>query len=333
MKSFVKIPFGRDGLVLVVLLLALGISVLLLARSSSARRAVYSSCPWADAGVAQKTAAMDFQELEADRVALAEPGHAGDGGTGLFASELRVVAIGSAYPIPYDAVVCPFSGTPQPAMNQLDRDGDGMTDDWEIKYGLDKYAFTDASTDLDGDGFSNLEEFLSATDPTSPDSHPANATKLRFVGMKEVPFPLVFQGVSELPDGRMVFQINTAADGKTYFLDAGDKVDDIAIERFIPREDTEPDRLVVMKNGLEIVLPRGVTVPDPESQAELINILDRSSEMVTMGALLSVRNDEYTVVGVCADKVMVRSHKTGEVVEIVGFADGERAKVFDGFKE
>ncbi len=49
-----------------------------------------------------------------------------------------------------------------------------------------------------------------------------------------------------------------------------------------------------------------------------------------MNALLSLRNDDYTVLCVPPDKVTVRYHKTGEVV---GFAVGERESLFGGFKE
>lgn len=49
-----------------------------------------------------------------------------------------------------------------------DTDGDGMTDDWEIYYGLDPYR-DDSQEDPDGDGLTNLEEFLRGTDPLTPD--------------------------------------------------------------------------------------------------------------------------------------------------------------------
>jgi Zn-dependent metalloprotease/streptogramin lyase len=51
-----------------------------------------------------------------------------------------------------------------------DSDSDGMSDHWEDRYGLDKYDPSDATLDADGDGLSNLGEFLARTDPTNPDS-------------------------------------------------------------------------------------------------------------------------------------------------------------------
>jgi hypothetical protein len=41
-----------------------------------------------------------------------------------------------------------------------DSDGDGIPDDWELAQGLNGNDPSDASIDSDGDGFSNLEEFL-----------------------------------------------------------------------------------------------------------------------------------------------------------------------------
>lgn len=47
-----------------------------------------------------------------------------------------------------------------------DSDQDGMPDAWERSAGLNPADPSDAARDLDGDGYTNVEEFLNGTDPT-----------------------------------------------------------------------------------------------------------------------------------------------------------------------
>ncbi len=51
-----------------------------------------------------------------------------------------------------------------------DFDGDGMPNDWEETHGFDPYDATDASSDTDSDGLTNLEEYEEGTDPTDADT-------------------------------------------------------------------------------------------------------------------------------------------------------------------
>jgi hypothetical protein len=51
-----------------------------------------------------------------------------------------------------------------------DLDGDGMADSWELAHGL-IVGVNDANLDPDGDGFTNLQEFLAGTDPHDPSSY------------------------------------------------------------------------------------------------------------------------------------------------------------------
>ena len=46
-----------------------------------------------------------------------------------------------------------------------DTDGDGLPDDWEKKHGLNLSDSSDAVRDTDGDGYTNIEEFINGTDP------------------------------------------------------------------------------------------------------------------------------------------------------------------------
>lgn len=51
-----------------------------------------------------------------------------------------------------------------------DSDGDGMSDRWEVDYGFDLLDASDGSSDADGDGLTNSEEFKIDTDPRNKDS-------------------------------------------------------------------------------------------------------------------------------------------------------------------
>lgn len=49
--------------------------------------------------------------------------------------------------------------------NNADSEGDGMPDGWEVDQGLAPLDAADADKDKDGDGLSNLQEFMQGSDP------------------------------------------------------------------------------------------------------------------------------------------------------------------------
>ncbi len=87
------------------------------------------------------------------------------------AVDLRVVAevrdrTGGQIPDPANVGGWPWiSSTTAPA----DGDHDGMPNSWEIQYGLNSNDASDGSLDADADSFTNIEEFLNATNPLVPD--------------------------------------------------------------------------------------------------------------------------------------------------------------------
>ena len=65
-----------------------------------------------------------------------------------------------------------------------DNDGDGMDDGWDILYLQDTWQ--DGTMDFDGDGHSNLDEFLNGTDPSDPND-PGGTAGTRSTGSGCVP--------------------------------------------------------------------------------------------------------------------------------------------------
>ena len=55
-------------------------------------------------------------------------------------------------------------------LGESDSDGDGMPDAWESAHGLNPTSPTDAGSDADQDGFTNLAEFIAGTDPRDSSS-------------------------------------------------------------------------------------------------------------------------------------------------------------------
>lgn len=86
-----------------------------------------------------------------------------------------------------------------------DSDGDGLPDFWEARFPscLNPFVPDPLNEDCDGDGFTNLQEYLANTDPTKPDSF------LRVDTMT----------VSNLGAGNRVQVSFLAADGRQYGLD------------------------------------------------------------------------------------------------------------------
>ena len=122
------------------------------------------------------------------------------------ASERRVLCVcGKAISGDVRAVpACPYCGAKQEEEKKavLDADGDGLPDEWEKKYGLNPNDPADANADLDGDEFTNLEEYTAKTDPKDTKDHPDYLDSLKIeLPLKETSMPFVFRKANKIPAG------------------------------------------------------------------------------------------------------------------------------------
>ena len=176
--------------------------------------------------VHKDVAAADFSVLDKVRSDMEAPSLLqvpSDKAGNFLASECRVYCqnpdVAACHkPIPFKSQECPYCGFKQRSEDDMeavrggvDADNDGVPDAWELKYGLNPNDPSDAKKDLDGDTFTNLEEFEAKTDPTNPESHPdfldflALASDLR---TEELPF--MFKMATPIPSGHRLTFVATA---------------------------------------------------------------------------------------------------------------------------
>ena len=181
-----------------------------------------------------------------------------------------------------------------------DDDNDGMPDTWEIEYGLDPLK-NDAGQDADSDGFSNILEYRSLTDPADKDSIPPQ-TPVAIAGadktVTEGSTVTLDGSASYDPDGGKVFYQWHQTGGPTIVLSD----ETAAIPTFVPMPVSGDD--VVLTFNLK------VTDEDGSEDNDTINVIVRDNGITGFPA------DAVTFYSIDNQPLALQIHDGGHLVRL-----------------
>ena len=180
-----------------------------------------------------------------------------------------------------------------------DSDDDGIPDWWEIRWGYDRLNLLDGSTDDDGDGSDNLEEFQESTDPTlqdtdsdgildGPDINPLNATAPIANAGKDV---VVTKNIVVTLDGSSSHQSDYPTGGTNGLTFSWEQTDGIAVvlddSTLSNPSFTSPDVAVVEELIFSLTVSDGVNVSAPDAVKVTV-----SSELVDLPPVADAGPDQ-----------------------------------------
>ncbi len=345
MKPINELPFLRqyDKLIAVIVLIGLVVSLFYLTNAGMSRKSdevafVNRITRLEPTGKPLEPMSMqsyaDAANLAGKAPVLALPG---SGRAGFLTPEHRVLCIEESCgkPIPYDAEKCPFCGKEQPRTSNNpppghDSDNDGIPDEDEDKYGLNKNVAADAELDLDKDGFSNLVEHKAGTDPKDPKSHPSMLSLLRVKSIQSLKVPFIFTALNSMPNNKLQMTFNTAKPRRTFWVKDGELIGKtgwvaLSAEKKSEKRKNEAKGFietidistVVVKrkaDNKEVTLRINEGRKDTDVEATIMLPLDQTEYRAVEGGTFKVREETYRVVAVDkeAPSVTVENVSTGK---------------------
>ncbi len=327
--SWLSVNYDKVAVVVVLVALLISAAMLML-QLQSASRGISPQDLVATQPIG--VTALDMAPLDALAERIAQPYQIASAQRRMLVGDLRVSSIPDGLPIPFDAAVCPFTGAKQPAIispEERDSDGDGIPDVWEIKYGLNPFDPSDAQLDMDGDGFTNLEEYLAGTDPTNPEDFPPPSAKLRLLQSRLNPFKLLFQGTQRLPNGEQAYQLNLRSGDRTHFIRMNEDVEGFTVVGYEEKAPEGPT-LILRQGDKTMRIVQGRVRDEQAFTALMVFLVDGKRFRVNIGESVNLLDQNYKVVDIRQNAVVIRDEVSGRDIEIGPISDEERRALSAG---
>lgn len=324
--SWLKAYYDKFVLVVVLAAVLLSLSILIWSTVRERKALADDHCTRLPMLQSRKAKPLDMTPVCDAIEAVNAPFQLGSWTTRMVVAELRVSCIRCGRPIPINAEMCSFRncGARQPkvlASDKKDSDFDSMPDEWEKKMGLDPNA-EDAAQDADRDGFTNFEEFTAGTHPKDDASAPSSLVKLRILKIARITFPLIFTGTIQVTPTERIFMLRNRQTGKDYSASLGETVEGYKLADFAkktasgPRTtgfDEEISVLTLRKDGKKFELKAGDRLgAQGEWAASLLYLIDNARLLVKKGDIISLKNNEYKIVDITPQNVIVQDMQSGE---------------------
>jgi hypothetical protein len=212
---------------------------------------------------------------------------------------------------------------------------DGIKVKWKLQYGFDLADARLAAADVDGDGFSNVEEFHAGTNPRLAAERPPIIQKLCIVNYEYIPFKLTFKGYAPDPNTGKIYQLNLARGGSR-LVHEGDELEGYKIGKFtekiievkneatqrIDKRDVSELELINPKIAGEIIqLVINVEKESDESRVHFrleVPNLTVTPDQIQRGGIVDVAGSKYQLIAVAkgGEGATLRSMEDGKSYEI-----------------